>query len=67
MAYFAFVIYNVETVWTPVTSLKALIDSDSRVIYQDPRTSTPGQASMTWMKPSIADVEAAWRRWPSIR
>lgn len=60
--YFAFV-YNVETVKTPVTSLKALIDSDSRVIYQDPRTSTPGQGLMTWMETVYGkDIEAAWRR-----
>ena len=58
--YFAF-IYNTETVKTPATSLDALVNSASRVIYQDPRTSTPGQGLMTWMETVYgAGAEAAW-------
>ncbi len=47
--YFAF-IYDSRKISQPVTSLKALVESDARVLYQDPRTSTPGQGLMMWMK-----------------
>ncbi len=60
--YFSF-IYNSDKIQTPATSLKALIDSDASVIYQDPRTSTPGQGLMLWVKSVYGDQAAqAWER-----
>ncbi len=60
--FFAFV-YNSETISTPATSLKALIESDAAVIYQDPRTSTPGQGLMMWVKAVYGDqAPQAWQR-----
>lgn len=60
--YFAFV-YDSERVAEPVTSLEALVDSQARVIYQDPRTSTPGQGLLLWMKRVYGDDAAdAWAR-----
>jgi thiamine transport system substrate-binding protein len=60
--YFAFV-YNKETLLNPPTSLKELVENrdDLTIIYQDPRTSTPGQGLMLWMK-SVYGNEAsdAW-------
>ncbi|MFB2831989.1 thiamine ABC transporter substrate binding subunit [Aeromonas jandaei] len=48
--YFAFV-YDKEKLKTPPKSLKELVERpDLKVIYQDPRTSTPGQGLMLWMK-----------------
>lgn len=61
--YFAFV-YNKETLAEPPTSLKALVESndDLTVIYQDPRTSTPGQGLMLWMKSVYGDeAPQAWK------
>ncbi|HAH02650.1 MAG TPA: thiamine ABC transporter substrate-binding protein, partial [Vibrio sp.] len=47
--YFAF-IYNKEKLANPPKSLKELVEQrdDLKVIYQDPRTSTPGQGMMLW-------------------
>ena len=60
--YFAFV-YDSSRVKEPVTSLKALVDSDARVIYEDPRTSTPGQGLMLWMQAVYGDQsDAAWKQ-----
>ncbi|MCW8349012.1 thiamine ABC transporter substrate binding subunit [Vibrio sp. ZSDZ65] len=62
--YFAFV-YNKDKVKTPPTSLKALIEDrdDLSVIYQDPRTSTPGQGLLLWMKSVYGDdASAAWQQ-----
>ncbi|MCL9777075.1 thiamine ABC transporter substrate binding subunit [Vibrio sp. S4B1] len=62
--YFAFV-YNKEKVKTPPTSLKALIEErdDLSVIYQDPRTSTPGQGLLLWMKSVYGDnASEAWQQ-----
>lgn len=60
--YFAF-IYDRERTPEPVTSLAALVDSDARVLYQDPRTSTPGQGLMVWMRSVFGDgAAAAWGR-----
>ncbi|WP_091959807.1 thiamine ABC transporter substrate binding subunit [Marinospirillum celere] len=57
--YFAF-IYDSETT-QPVSSLAALLESDASVIYQDPRTSTPGQGLLVWMKALYGDETAdAW-------
>ncbi|NRB67510.1 MAG: thiamine ABC transporter substrate binding subunit [Vibrio sp.] len=61
--YFAFV-YNKEKLTNPPKSLKELVESrnDLKVIYQDPRTSTPGQGLMLWMKSVYGDdVVPAWK------
>ncbi len=47
--YFAF-IYNSEKLKQPPASLSELIESDISVIYQDPRTSTPGLGLMLWLQ-----------------
>lgn len=62
--YFAFV-YNTETLTNPPKSLKELVESrdDLKVIYQDPRTSTPGQGLMLWMKSVYGDeATQAWQQ-----
>ncbi len=60
--YFAF-IYDSSKLSEPVTSLKALVDSEASVIYQDPRTSTPGQGLMLWMNAVYGDdTTAAWQQ-----
>ena len=60
--YFAFV-YDSRKIQQPATSLKALVESDAQVIYQDPRTSTPGQGLMMWMKSVYGDQSAtAWQQ-----
>ncbi|MCF8780667.1 thiamine ABC transporter substrate binding subunit [Vibrio sp. IRLE0018] len=62
--YFAFV-YNKGKLTNPPKSLKELVESrdDLKVIYQDPRTSTPGQGLMLWMKSVYGDdVTGAWQQ-----
>ncbi|GAL27455.1 thiamin ABC transporter substrate-binding component [Vibrio variabilis] len=62
--YFAFV-YNKEKVANPPKSLKELVEQrdDLKVIYQDPRTSTPGQGLLLWMKSVYGDdSSAAWQQ-----
>ncbi len=62
--YFAFV-YNKEQLANPPKSLKELVEQrdDLKVIYQDPRTSTPGQGLMLWMKSVYGeDVTSAWQQ-----
>ncbi|BEI24333.1 thiamine ABC transporter substrate binding subunit [Vibrio fluvialis] len=62
--YFAFV-YNKQKLTNPPTSLKELVEKrdDLRVIYQDPRTSTPGQGLLLWMKSVYGDDAAqAWQK-----
>jgi len=60
--YFAFV-YDSSKIKTPVTSLKELVESDAKVLYQDPRTSTPGNGLMLWMKSVYGDNAAeAWQQ-----
>ena len=62
--YFAFV-YNKTKLANPPKSLKELVESrdDLKVIYQDPRTSTPGQGLMLWMKSVYGDeATAAWQK-----
>ncbi|MDC0611285.1 thiamine ABC transporter substrate binding subunit [Vibrio sp.] len=61
--YFAFV-YNKSQLKNPPTSLKELVEkrTDISVVYQDPRTSTPGQGLMFWMNDVYGDqVESAWK------
>lgn len=62
--YFAFV-YNKQKLTNPPTSLKALVEQrdDLRIIYQDPRTSTPGQGLLLWMKSVYGDdATQAWQK-----
>lgn len=62
--YFAFV-YNKEKVANPPTSLKELVESrnDLNIIYQDPRTSTPGQGLLLWMKSVFGEQSSdAWQQ-----
>lgn len=62
--YFAFV-YDKTKLANPPKSLKELVEQrdDISVIYQDPRTSTPGQGLMLWMKSVYGDdVSGAWQQ-----
>ncbi len=62
--YFAFV-YNKEKLANPPKSMKELVETrdDLKVIYQDPRMSTPGQGLMLWMKSIYGDdVTQAWQK-----
>nr|WP_275659739.1 thiamine ABC transporter substrate binding subunit [Vibrio natriegens] len=62
--YFAFV-YNKEKLANPPKSMKELVEErdDLKVIYQDPRTSTPGQGLMLWMKSIYGDnATQAWQQ-----
>ena len=62
--YFSFV-YNSEKLKNPPKSLKELVEQrdDLKVIYQDPRTSTPGLGLMLWMKSVYGDnVGGAWKK-----
>ncbi len=59
--YFAFV-YNTDKIEKPATSFKELLASDASIIYQDPRTSTPGQGLMHWINAAYGDKsEQAWK------
>lgn len=60
--YFAFV-YDQTKLKQPPTSMQALInDPNLRIIYQDPRTSTPGQGLMLWLKTLYGDKATnAWQ------
>ncbi len=60
--YFAFV-YNKQNLTNPPASLKELVEQrdDLKIIYQDPRTSTPGQGLLLWMKSVYGkDAPSAW-------
>ncbi len=62
--YFAFV-YNKDKLKNPPKSLKELVEQrdDLKVIYQDPRTSTPGQGLLLWMKAVYGDkASQAWKQ-----
>ncbi|BAK10121.1 thiamine-binding periplasmic protein precursor TbpA [Pantoea ananatis AJ13355] len=62
--YFAFV-YNKNTLKNPPTSLKELVESPEkwRVIYEDPRTSTPGLGLLLWMQKVYGDnAPEAWQK-----
>ncbi len=62
--YFAFV-YNKDKLKNPPKSLKELVEqrTDIKVIYQDPRTSTPGQGLLLWMKSVYGDkAQQAWQQ-----
>lgn len=62
--YFAFV-YDSEKLTNPPKSLRELVESrdDIKVIYQDPRTSTPGLGLLLWMQSVYGDdVGGAWQQ-----
>lgn len=60
--YFAF-IYDSRKIQQPAQSLDELVESDAQVIYQDPRTSTPGQGLMTWMNAVYGEsTPEAWQQ-----
>ncbi|WP_442957565.1 thiamine ABC transporter substrate binding subunit [Photobacterium sp. 53610] len=61
--YFAF-IYDSQKLKNPPASLKALVERDDlNLIYQDPRTSTPGQGLMLWVKSVYGDQSSdAWQQ-----
>lgn len=61
--YFAFV-YDKNKLKNPPKSLKELVESEQkwRVIYEDPRTSTPGLGLLLWMQKVYGDeAPQAWR------
>jgi len=61
--YFAF-IYNKTVISNPPHSLKELVEQrpDISVVYEDPRTSTPGQGLLFWMKDVYGDnAVSAWK------
>ncbi|MGV2877608.1 thiamine ABC transporter substrate binding subunit [Pantoea vagans] len=62
--YFAF-IYDKTRLKNPPKSLKELVDSPEkwRVIYEDPRTSTPGLGLLLWMQKVYGDqAPQAWQK-----
>lgn len=62
--YFAF-IYNQQKLKNPPSSLRELIDSPQqlRIIYQDPRTSTPGLGLLLWINKVYGEKSAkAWQK-----
>ena len=61
--WFAFV-YDRQKIANPPTSLDALINSDLRVVIEDPRTSTPGLGLLLWMKSIYGDRAA--ERWQQL-
>ncbi|WP_151702473.1 thiamine ABC transporter substrate binding subunit [Nitrincola alkalilacustris] len=61
--YFAF-IYDAERLTEPATSFAELLTSGASVIYQDPRTSTPGQGLMLWI--NAVHGEQAGEAWQQL-
>lgn len=62
--YFAFV-YDKNKLKNPPKSLKELVESPEkwRVIYEDPRTSTPGLGLLLWMQKVYGDkAPEAWQK-----
>ncbi len=61
--YFAFV-YDSSKLKQAPESLKALVDNpDLKIIYEDPRTSTPGQGLLLWVKAVYGnEAPAAWQK-----
>lgn len=62
--YFAFV-YDKNKLKNPPKSLRELVESDQkwRVIYEDPRTSTPSLGLLLWMQKVYgADAPQAWQK-----
>jgi thiamine transport system substrate-binding protein len=61
--YFSFV-YDSSKLKQPPQSLKELVErNDLKIIYEDPRTSTPGQGLLLWVKQVYGDkAPAAWEQ-----
>ncbi|RNM23391.1 thiamine ABC transporter substrate binding subunit [Dickeya undicola] len=62
--YFAFV-YNKDKLKNPPKSLRELVESNQpwKVIYEDPRTSTPGLGLLLWMQKVYGDqAPQAWQK-----
>ena len=62
--YFAF-IYNKDKIKNPPHSMQQLVDNKAnwRIIYQDPRTSTPGLGLLFWIKNIYGDDAAnVWKK-----
>ena len=60
--FFTFV-YDRNRIEQPATSMAELLASNASVIYQDPRTSTPGQGLMHWIQLLYQnDAVNAWRQ-----
>ncbi|QJW57672.1 Thiamine-binding periplasmic protein [Serratia plymuthica] len=62
--YFAFV-YNKDKLKNPPKSLQELVNGDQnwKVIYEDPRTSTPGLGLLLWMQKVFGDnAPEAWQK-----
>ncbi|UJR55820.1 thiamine ABC transporter substrate binding subunit [Dickeya zeae] len=62
--YFAFV-YNKDKLKNPPKSLHELVESNQpwKVIYEDPRTSTPGLGLLLWMQKVYGDkAPLAWQK-----
>ncbi|MGM0936574.1 MAG: thiamine ABC transporter substrate binding subunit [Pseudomonadota bacterium] len=62
--YFAF-IYDTNKITTPPKSMNELLNSDQpwKIIYQDPRTSTPGLGLLLWIEKLYGDQSAdAWKK-----
>ncbi|ELX8377614.1 thiamine ABC transporter substrate binding subunit [Providencia vermicola] len=65
--YFAF-IYDTNKIKNPPKSMSELLDSTQpwKIIYQDPRTSTPGLGLMLWIEKLYGDKSAdAWQKMAS--
>ncbi len=63
--FFSFV-YDSETLAAPPSSLKALVEeSDTEILIQDPRTSTPGLGLLLWVREVYGDEAAA--AWETLR
>ncbi|WP_283195926.1 thiamine ABC transporter substrate binding subunit [Rhizobium sp. AN80A] len=59
------VIYDTQTIKTPPTSLKELVDGDpaQKIVIEDPRTSTPGLGLLLWVKSVYGDkAPDAWAK-----
>ncbi|MDV5226475.1 thiamine ABC transporter substrate binding subunit [Providencia manganoxydans] len=62
--YFAF-IYDTSKITTPPKSMNELLNNDQpwKIIYQDPRTSTPGLGLLLWIEKLYGDQSAdAWKK-----
>lgn len=62
--YFAFV-YDKNKLKNPPTSLHQLVDADNglKIIYEDPRTSTPGLGLLLWLQKVYGDdAPQAWQQ-----
>lgn len=59
------VIYDSETIKSPPTSMKDLVEGDpsQKIVIQDPRTSTPGLGLLLWVKSVYGDkAPEAWAK-----